>query len=87
MSMIDGVNTIFTMEHKRGSMEIHAFKTRRAMVEAELECTPVEEKPEDIIKWLESLHAKVDEAILSIKKDYEIDGHRWSSEEQEACRG
>lgn len=49
--------------------------------------TPVEEKPEDIVRWLQELHGKIDHVIIDIKKDWEIDGHHWTEEEKEASRG
>lgn len=82
-TMIDGVNKIFTVEHRHGAMEINGFKNRRKMVEGEIHSTPHDEKPKDIIAWLESLKRQIDEAVLSIKKDYEIDGHKWSPREME----
>jgi len=74
--LIDGVNTIFTVEHKRTAMHFDAFKNRRAMIETLLGQTPVEEEPEDIVRWLESLKAKIDANILNIKQVWELDGHK-----------
>lgn len=70
--MIDGVNAIFTVEHKRGAMHVDAFRDRRALIETLLQHTPVEEVPGDIVVWLASLHKKIDDAIARIKEEWEI---------------
>lgn len=87
--MSDGVNKIFTLEAKRGGMHIDGFKNRRAMIETLMGYTPVEEDAADIVKWLESLKAKIDDDILAIQQAWELDGHKphiCSSEEYDGSQ-
>lgn len=70
--MINGVDTIYTIEYRRKAMHIESFKDRRAMVEEHLQITPVEEGPEDVILWLSSLHKKIEDSIANIRLHWDL---------------
>lgn len=68
----DGANKVFTLQHRRGAMQIDGFRDERDMVETVMAYTSAEHTPEDCVAWLQSLRIRITTTIARIKRDWEI---------------
>ncbi len=71
MSLIDGSNKVFKVQHRGNSMHFDGYKNERDMVERMLYNAGFHDCNYDTanqVAWLESLHKRIEEMILEHTK-------------------